>query len=177
MRKYTSKERAAMFKPTYFFGYGSLIAPDGINYRSMNIHYKREDLSPCILKGFERSMCGFFRPRNFYGLLKKKKAYCNGVVFKVYDWHDYRRLLNSEGATSMYREERAYWPIDVTHQVIGWKIPKGHRVTTLICKQDKSNLGKIERSYIHKCYKAAGMWGEKFRDDFLRTGGVKPKFF
>jgi len=175
MRKYTPKEQIAMFKQTYFFGYGSLISPNGINHRGMNMRYKREDLFPCILKGFERSMCGFFKPRNFYGLLKKKKAYCNGVVFKIYDWHDYRCLLISEGATSKYQKKRAYWPIDVTHQIIGWKIPKGHRVITLICKQDRSNLGRIQHSYVRSCYKAAEMWGEDFRSDFLKTGGIAPK--
>jgi len=173
-KSYTRKEREAMFKPTYFFGYGSLIAPVGINYRGMSIRYKREDLFPCILKDFERSMCGFFKPRNFYGLLEKKKAYCNGVVFKIHNWDDYRRLLLSEGATSRYRKERSYWPVDVTHLIIGWKVPKGHRVVALVCKQDKSNLGKVENSYIRKCYKAADMWGEDFRDEFLKTGGVAP---
>lgn len=174
-KKYTRKERAAMFKPTYFFGYGSLIAPEGINYRGLKIRYKREDLHPCILKGFERSMCGFFKPRNFYGLLKDKKAHCNGVVFKVHNWYDYRALLDSEGATSYYRKVRTYWSIDVTHLIIGWKVPKGYRVMTLVCKQDKSNLGKVERNYIRRCYKAAGIWGKEFRDDFLDTGGISPK--
>ncbi len=173
--KYTRKERAAMFKPTYFFGYGSLIAPDGINYRGMRARYKREDLHPCILNGFERSMCGFFRPRNFYGLLKNKKAHCNGVVFKIRDWYDYRTLLFSEGAVSSYRKDRSYWPVDVTHLILGWKVPKGHRVITLVCRQDKSNLGKVESSYIRRCYKAAGIWGKDFRIDFLDTGGVSPK--
>jgi hypothetical protein len=174
-KKYTSKERVVMFKPTYFFGYGSLIAPTGINYRGMSKRYKREDLHPCVLKDFKRSMCGFFKPRNFYGLLKKNKAYCNGVVFKIHDWYDYRTLLGTEGAVSRYREERAYWPIDVTRLIIGWKVPKGHRVITLVCKQDKSNLGKVERGYIIRCYKAAGLWGKEFRDDFLETGGVSLK--
>ncbi|TET59649.1 MAG: gamma-glutamylcyclotransferase [Candidatus Stahlbacteria bacterium] len=176
-KRYTPKERAAMFKPTYFFGYGSLIAPDGINYRGMRKRYKTEDLHPCVLKGFKRSMCGFFEPRNFYGLLKDKKSYCNGVIFEVHSWNDYRRLLGSEGATSIYRKERTYWPIDVTYLISGWKVPKRHRVIALVCKQNKSNLGKIERSYVHRCYKAADIWGKDFRNEFLKTGGVAPKFF
>lgn len=174
-KSYTRKERATMFKPTHVFGYGSLIAPVGINYRGMKKRYKREDLHPCILNGFERSMCGYYKPRNFYGLLKSKKARCNGVVFKVHDWYDYRTLLRTEGATSQYRDERSYWPIDVTNLIIRWKVPKGSRVITLVCKQDKSNLGKVERSYIRRCYDAANLWGKEFRDDFLDTGGVSLK--
>lgn len=174
-KKYTSKERVAMFKPTYFFGYGSLIAPDGINHRGMSKRYKRKDLFPCLLNGFKRSMCGYYKPRNFYGLLKSKKAWCNGVVFKVHDWYDYRTLLRTEGATSQYRDERSYWPIDVTHLISGWKVPKGHRVITLICKQNKSGLGKVYRGYALRCYDATCMWGEDFTSDFLQTGGVSPK--
>ena len=176
-KSYTRKERETMFKPTYFFGYGSLIAPIGINYRGMYKRYKLEDLHPCILSGFERSMCGFFEPRNFYGLLKNGKMRCNGVAFKIHSWADYRILLHSEGATSVYRKVRSYWPIDVAHLISEWKVPKGHRVIALVCKQDKSGLGKVGKDYIRKCYKAAGEWGEEFRDDFLETGGATPKFF
>jgi hypothetical protein len=164
-----------MFKPTYFFGYGSLIAPNGINYRNMAKRYKREDLYPCILKGFKRSMCGYYKPRNFYGLLENKKAYCNGVVFKIDSWYDYRALLYSEGATSSYRKIRSYWPINVAHLITGWKVPKGYRVITLVCKQDKSGLGKVEHSYIRRCYDSAGWWGADFREEFLKTGGVSLK--
>ena len=172
MTKPTPEQRAAEFIPTYVFGYGSLLTPYGINGRKMTKQYKRKDLHICSLKGYTRSMCAYFGGRNFYGLLEDKKAHCNGVVFKIRDWYDYRALLISEGATAKFRKVRTYWPVDVTESISGWDIPKEHRVITLICKSDKSDWGRVERSYIGLCDKAAERWGTEFRKEFLKTGGI-----
>ena len=135
----TPKQRAAAFKPTYFFGYGSLLIPYGIHGRGMAERYKLKDLNPCSLAGYARSLCAYFGGRNFYGLLEDEKAHCNGVVFKIRDWYDYRALLVNEGSTSKFRKFRTYWPVDVTKLISGWDVPKKHRVVTLVCKDDKSN--------------------------------------
>jgi hypothetical protein len=117
-------------------------------------------------------MCAYFGGRNFYGLLENKTAHCNGTVFKIRDWYDYRALLINEGATSKFRKFRTYWPVDVTNLISGWDVPKGSRVTTLICHHDRSNWGRTQRSYIRFCIKAAEVWGEEFTAEFLNTGGV-----
>jgi len=168
----TPEQRAATFKPTYFFGYGSLLTPHGIHGRSMGERYKQKDLFPCALAGFERSMCAYFGGRNFYGLLEDEKAHCNGVVFKIRDWYDYRALLISEGATAKFRKFRTYWPIDITKLISGWAVPKKHRVVTLLCREDRARWGRVERSYIALCDRAALKWGKEFREEFLKTGGI-----
>jgi len=171
-KKNTSEQRAAAFKPTYFFGYGSLLTPHGIHGRKMAAHYTSKDLYPCSLAEHSRSMCAFFGGRNFYGLLEDEAAHCNGVVFKIRDWYDYRALLVSEGAIAKFRKFRTYWPIDVTKLISGWDVPKGHRVVTLLCKHDRSNWGRTQRSYIRLCDNAAQKLGDDFRNEFLETGGV-----
>lgn len=175
-KRVTPEQRAAAFRPTHFFGYGSLLAPHGIHGRGMAEHYEVEDLHPCSLAEHARSMCAFFGGRNFYGLLEDKKAHCNGIVFKIRDWYDYRALLISEGATAKFRKSRTYWPIDVTKLISGWDVPKGHRVVTLLCKHDRSNWGRAQRSYIQLCDRAAEKIGVDFRNEFLKTGGIPYKW-
>jgi hypothetical protein len=171
-RKYTPEQRAAMFEPTYVFGYGSLLLADGINGRGMKHRYTDDELTPCVLNGYERSMCGFFGGRNFYGLLENKTASCNGIIFKIHNWYDYRAFLHSEGATSYYRQVRTYWPIRVTDKISGCTKPKGHRIMTLLCKEDKSRLGRVEKHYIALCHHGAKIWGKEFEERFLATGGI-----
>jgi len=171
-KKITAAERVAAFKPTYFFGYGSLLVPAGIHGRGMLARYKLTDLRTCTLNGYARSMCAYFGGRNFYGLLEDEKAHCNGTVFKISDWYDYRALLTNEGATSKFRKFRTYWPVDVTKLISSWDVPKGHRVITLVCRHSRSNWGRTQRSYIKFCADAAGVWGEEFTAEFLNTGGV-----
>ena len=171
-KRYTSEQRETMFIPTYFFGYGSLMQAYGINGRNMGRRYKDTDLIPCGLNGFERSMCGYYEGRNFYGLLENKTQFCNGIVFKVDTWKDYRALLTSEGATSAFRKFRTYWPINVTKLITGFNVPKEYRVVTLLCKEDKAQMGRVEARYISICHEAAQKLGPAFESEFLATGGV-----
>jgi len=164
--------RAKSFKPTYAFGYGSLLLPRGINGRGLEKQYDWIDLTTARLDGYARSMCAYFGGRNFYGLLEDEEAHCNGVVFKIHDWYDYRAFLISEGAISGFKKSRTYWPIDVAEHITGWDIPKGHRVMTLLCKEDKSNWGRVQRRYIHLCHSGAKQWSKGFESEFLATGGV-----
>lgn len=172
MKRFTAKERAAMFTPTYVFGYGSLLLARGINGRNMRKYYRNKDLQPATLEGYTRSMCAYFGGRNFYGLLEEEKALCNGVVFKIEDWYDYRAFLFSEGATAKFKHYRTYWPINVTGKISGWEVPEGYRVVTLLCKKDKSKLGRIQRSYVYLCHEGAKIWGPEFEKNFLETGGI-----
>jgi hypothetical protein len=171
-KRFTPAQREAMFEPTYVFGYGSLLLAYGVNGRGMDKQYKNSDLIPCELRGYKRSFCGFFGGRNFYGILENKKAVCNGVVFKIDTWRDYRAFLNSEGSIAAYRDQRTYWPIRVTDNITGWEVPENHRVMTLLCKEDKISKGRAEPRYISLCHEGARIWGPKFEKRFLATGGV-----
>ncbi len=171
-KRISPEERAKKFEPTYVFGYGSLLMADGVNGRGMRYQYTNDDLHPCTLTGFERSMCAFFGGRNFYGLLKSPKTQINGVCFKIHDWYDYRSFLMSEGATSLYKDRRTYWPVRVTDRISGWDVPKGHRVMTLLCKEDRSQFGRVEHRYVWICDTGAQVWGKEFYQQFLKTGGV-----
>ena len=97
-KRISPEQRRKDFKPTLFFGYGSLIWADGINSKGLLHHYTEDEVKNARLYGYERSMCGYFGGRNFYGLLLRKGAWCNGVLFRIYSWDDYRTLLLSEGA-------------------------------------------------------------------------------
>jgi hypothetical protein len=171
-KRTTPEQRATAFKPTYIFGYGSLLLPQGINGRKMAKQYNWEDLAACTLNGYTRSMCAFFGGRNFYGITENPADHCNGVVFKMDNWYDYRAFLISEGAISGYKNTRTYWPINVAKHITGWKVPKGHRVMTLLCKDDKSTWGRVERGYIRLCHHGAKQWEAPFEAEFLSSGGI-----
>jgi len=171
-KRTTPEERAAAFIPTYVFGYGSLLLARGINGRQMKKFYNNSDLHPATLEGYSRSMCAYFGGRNFYGLLEDKKAKCNGVLFKIEDWYDYRAFLISEGSIAKFGKYRTYWPISVTDKITGWTVPKDHRIITLLCKTDKSKFGRVQRSYVYLCHEGAKIWGPEFEKMFLETGGI-----
>jgi hypothetical protein len=173
-RRYTAEERTKMFKPTYFFGYGSLMYPLGLNCRGIRHRYTWEDLSIATLAEYERGMSAYFQGRNFYGVLPKKGARLNGIVFRIPDWFSYRSLLGTEGATSAYGKFRTYIPTNVADKIEGWKVPKGFRVITLVCPANKAGLGRISPWYAHEVWNGIQYWGAEFIEEFLKTGGVMP---
>lgn len=172
-RRVSPEQRRKQFKPTLFFGYGSLMRPEGIYGKGLNHRYTEDELIPVQLYGFKRSMCGYWGGRNFYGLMEDKKAHCNGALFKIHSWDDYRRLLINEGATASYGRTRVYWPTDVVANVKAKKMPKDHRVIALVCRNDGTGKGKIPVSYIRLCWMFAEKWGDEFAKEFLRTGGIR----
>lgn len=172
-RQHTQKERAEMFKPTYFFGYGSLMYPRGLNCRGIRHHYTWKDLSIARLADYERGMSAFFGGRNFYGILPKKGSNLNGIVFRMPDWFSHRSLLVTEGATGAYGDARTYIPVDVADKIVGWKVPKGFRVITLVCPSDKTGLGEVQSWYAQEVWNGIQHWGEKFVEEFVKTGGLK----
>jgi len=173
IKRISPEQRRKEFKSTLFFGYGSLLRPEGINRKGMLHRYVDGEIKIAKLQGYERSMCGYFGGRNFYGLLPNKDAYCNGVIFKIHNWDDYRTLLLSEGATSSFRRARSYWPVDVAGRIKTRMKTDGCRVIALVCKDDRSGLGHIPISYIRLCWMLAQRWGERFSNEFLKTGGIK----
>ena len=172
-KRVSPEQRRKAFKPTLFFGYGSLIRKEGINGKGMRHRYTDEELTTAVLHHYRRSMCGYWGGRNFYGVMEEKGARCNGVIFKIHSWDDYRTLLISEGGTSSYRHTRVYWPEDICDKITGFVIPKNHRVITLVCKNDGTGKGRIPTSYIRLCWMFAQRWGEDFAHEFLQSGGMK----
>jgi len=172
-KQHTQRERAKLFKPTYFFGYGSLMYPPGLNCRGIRHHYTWEDLAVARLVDYERGMSAFFGDRNFYGILPKKGSHLNGIVFRMPDWYSYRSLLGVEGATSFYGKFRTYVPVEVAGKIKGWEVPKGFRVITLVCPSDKTGLGRIMPWYAGEVWNGIQHWGGKFVAEFLKTGGLR----
>lgn len=167
------QERAKMFKPTYFFGYGSLMYPSGLDGRGIRRLYTWKDLAVAQLADHERGMSAFFSNRNFYGILPRKGSHLNGIIFRMPDWYSYRSLLGVEGATSSYGKYRTYIPVDVTDKISGWKVPKGFRVMTLVCESDKTGFGAVTPWYVHEVWTGIQHWGKEFVAEFLKTGGLK----
>jgi hypothetical protein len=168
------------FEPVYFFGYGSLLWPPGIHGRGMYRRYAPADLIPVRLSGYRRGMSANFKNRNFYGLLADKNAFCNGVMFPINTYHDYRALLANEGALQAFGPEQVYWAKRVTDkiEIIDPSTPpisKKYRVMTLACHDDKTNMAPISPWYVQLCEKYAEKWGEDFYNEFMQTGGMSIK--
>lgn len=161
------------FEPVYFFGYGSLLWPPGINGRGMRKLYHESDLTPARLHGYRRSFSGYFQGRRFYGLMPDPKATVNGIIFPIKNRDDYRALLANEGALKSFREYQVYWTTRVTasmEYLAPFSLPAGWRVMALICHKE-ATLGQISPWYVSRCYDFASKWGEAFLQEFLKTGG------
>lgn len=94
----------------YVFGYGSLIAADGINGRGMKRIYQESDIFETVLKGYQRAYCAEVWGKIFLGIFKNKNAYVNGVLFPIAP-EDLKAFKMSEGGNA------AYDYVDVTNQI------------------------------------------------------------
>lgn len=153
----------------YFFGYGSLIVPDGINGRGMKYEYQSMDLCPSILLNHRRSLCALYNGCNFYGIVEDSESFLNGILFKIHSQYDYEALIEHEHATDI--KDRTYIPTDVTEHMFPWDWDE--QVMTLVCEEEKTGY-PIPDYYTKFCYEAAESWGQNFLRDFLKDGGVKP---
>ena len=173
MKKQRKNEKP--FEPVFFFGYGSLLWPPGINGRGMRYEYETHDLIPARLHGFKRSFCAHFQGLNFYGLLPDEKATVNGIILPIFNRKDYRALLANEGAVKAFGPHQVYWTTRVTNSMEylkpHFRLPKGWRVMTLVCHDDKSGQGIISPWYVGRCHEFAKKWGKDFEKEFLATGG------
>lgn len=173
--KSLTKSPKKPFEPVFFFGYGSLLWPPGINGRGMQTRYEVKDLIPARLHGYKRNFGAYFQGRNFYGLLPDPKSTVNGIIFPISNKKDYRALLNDEGALKAYGKYQVYWATRVSDKMeylAPFELPVGWRVMTLICNEDKSGRGHISPWYVERCSKFASMWGEDFLREFYATGGM-----
>jgi hypothetical protein len=140
--------------------------------------YKNDELIPVRLHGYERGMSAYFGRRNFYGLLPKEGAICNGVLFPIATKRDYRALLENEGALKAFGRDQVYWATRVTDKtefLTDFTLPKGWRIMTLVCHSDKSEWGMINPWYVEECHTFASEWGKEFLQEFLNTGGMSMK--
>lgn len=176
--KTTIKKEKKPFEPVFFFGYGSLMAAAGVNGREMLHTYKDSELIPARLHDYERGMNACYATRNFYGLLPKKGSVVNGVIFPIAEKYDYRALLKNEGAVKAFKQHQVYWATRVTDQMeylTDFTLPKGWRVMTLVCHQDKTGWGHVDPWYVSHCDEYARQWGKEFYQEFLNTGGWNVK--
>jgi hypothetical protein len=155
---------------TFFFGYGSLMYPEGINGRGMIHRYGWEDLSIARLKGFERSLCAHANRVLYYGLRKEKNTLINGTVFEVFDDYDYTRLMISEGAHPAFGQSMVYKSVDVTDKIFNFDILEDMKVFAVIPIYP-TDKGIIPVHYVADVWFGIEKWGKDFQNEFARTGG------
>lgn len=152
-------------KPTYFFGYGSLMYPSGINPKGMKYKYDWQDLHPAILFDHIRGLYACCI-NNYYSIVPLDDKFVNGVTFEIHSAEDFEKLLADEGAGLMYEVAEV---TDKIHQCFDGK------VFTLVNRKDKIVYGKGPlKSYIRNVYKGIQILGPNFVSMFLETGGIKP---
>jgi len=158
---------------TFFFGYGSLMYPGGINRRGMKKVYGPTDLFQANLKGFSRSLCA--RSWNgllYYGVKEDVSSVINGVAFEVLDDYDHTKLLISEGAHPSFGTACVYKTIEVTDKISCSDIPADARIF-IVVPISPTDIGYIPMYYVKEVWEGIKFWGKDFEKEFLRTGGRK----
>jgi hypothetical protein len=162
--------------PNYFFGYGSLMYPSGINGRGMQHNYTKEEIIPVVLKGYERSFCAGYEDLTFYGIYPKTDAWVNGVIFPIYSTSDYHALLTDEG---VYQLLPLYTLKDVAPDIRfvygqgdtgAWK--KIGMTIALIGNIVDTDTGYMPEYYVRHVWDGIQYHGTQFCNEFLRSGGV-----
>ena len=155
---------------TFFFGYGSLMYPMGINGRGMIHRYEWKDLNTARLKGFERSLCARADRRLYYGLREEKDVLINGTVFEVFDDYDYTHLMISEGAHPAFGASMVYKSVDVTKKIYNFDIIEDMKVFAVI-PIFPTDKGIIPPHYVADVWFGIEKWGKDFQSEFAKTGG------
>ena len=158
--------------PHYFFGYGSLMYPSGINGRGMKHEYKKEEIIPVKLRGYERSFCSRYEELTFYGIYPKEDSWINGVIFPIYSQYDYEMLLTDEG---VYQEPPLYTLKNVAPDVrfvYGYAGTKMGETIGLMGNIIDTETGYMPEYYVRHVWDGIVIHGGQFGADFLATGGV-----
>lgn len=147
----------------YFFGYGSLIFPGGINGRGMAYLYRDSDLTEIVVDGYKREWNVTYNwnrkeSYRYYGLSKDEDSSVPGVMFEVHDERDFAALKRSEGGDDIYEY------IDITEDVRGSSVilPDGAKVITCLTKNPS------EEGIIPEYYKKVVKNGLSKRSEFFR---------
>ena len=160
----------------FVFGYGSLLYPHGWRPRGMIHVVTQSDIKECILKGFERGPWGIYNNQNYYGVIRNKDKYLNGVVVEIRTLHDWVGLMKTEMIAGLY-DWATYRVVDVTENIEGVTLPKNARVHCVCARPNaKSQLfHSIPASWYY-----SEVWQEvvmertsEFQEEFLKTGGFR----
>lgn len=164
-----------------FFGYGSLMYPEGINGRGMRHKYvSYEELIPITIKGLRRSMSARATYRapssgeifnwRYYSVAPEKHSKVFGMLFEVKSTFDLTMLLLDESAHVLYKHNPLYYLYDISEKVPS-KIRNGRRVFTLVADEVEDNPDEYAPGYIERVYYGIA---KKYRKSFLETGGISP---
>ncbi|TET59668.1 MAG: hypothetical protein E3J47_08270 [Candidatus Stahlbacteria bacterium] len=157
----------------YVFGYGSLLYPEG--WEGRNMREVHRDLVPTNLNNFERGPFGLYGFANFYGVIRTKGRYLNGVVTHIKHPSDYFYLMLSEFVVGLHRYAN-YRVVDVTNEI---EIDLSKRAVVHTVANRPINRIKMLTSvpssgyYNSVMYNIKGFHTEKFVDEFFKTGGFK----
>lgn len=158
---------------TFFFGYGSLMYPSGINGRGMKKRYEEKDLAVAQLRGFARGL--FVRSSDqylYYGIKEDPNSMINGVIFEVFTDYDYTCLMISEGAHKRFGKFEVYKSVDVTEKISGILLTSESRVFAVVPIKT-TKIGFLSVDYIIDVWNGIQFWGKDFVNEFLSTGGRK----
>jgi hypothetical protein len=160
--------------PKYFFGYGSLMYPEGINGRGMNHYYHKSDLIPVKLQGYKRTFCAVANELAFYGIYESNDSWINGVVFPIHSLADYIALLHDEGASWRYKPP-LYTLKDVRMDILLYNSSPDYerdRTVALLSNEINEKDGYMPEYYVKHVWDGIQYHGLTFGQDFLHTGGV-----
>ncbi|MGD9157697.1 MAG: hypothetical protein PVG39_04780 [Desulfobacteraceae bacterium] len=162
----------------YIFGYGSLLYTFGWKNRGLKELPRRGSLIECKLMGYERGPFGLNRLYNFYGIVRNKDKWLNGVLLHIKSSGEWKAVMSTEAVAGLQWHDLAtYRVVDVTEGITGVELEPGAVVHAVCCRP----VNKIDfvHTYVRKWYYDdvyAGVWAErtdKFQDEFLKTGGFK----
>lgn len=145
------------------FGYGSLIAPNGINGRNLSIFYEDRDLTVCELNGFKRVWNATWNELRFLGLIEDNHSHLNGVTFELND-EDLDLFLSSE-CSSVEDSNPVYRLVEVTDNIF----PKPNDKTFTCLTVRPRNDTEIPFYYIKTLNKCLDIRGQKFERKFWNT--------
>lgn len=154
----------------FFFGYGSLMYPRGVNGRGMRHRYTKDDIFPAELQGYRRDMLAENGQWTFYGVVRSEDHHMNGTIMPINSEYDLEALLINEGARPKVRQKPMYLVEDITDKIACDHIDiKGAKILTLI--KEKVGRGTPYPGYCENVFKGIQYHGEEFVRKFLDTGG------
>lgn len=172
------------YKSILFFGYGSLMYPEGINRRSMEYIYYWKDLRPAVLTGYERGMFASFGLLSYYGLINgNTESLTQGAVLPIHSFKDFISLMLTEGVLFKNTQHNLYNLAEVSEFVClndGQNLainPSNKPDIPVLVLTNNSNYtrGIIPNPiYVVHVWNGITKHGKRFKENFLKTGGMKP---
>ena len=160
----------------YFFAYGSLMYPNGINNRGLKYDYEQSDFITATLTNHKRGSYAVYKNQYFYSIVPNKDSAVYGMLFKVHSHYDFDKLLHDEGASDHYRNTKEgvmYDVVDVTNKIYHCWIPMEAKVYTLVHPKHKTlKSGEMDQWYIDNVWNGIKIHGPSFMSKFTKTGGI-----